>query len=165
MSETLEWMKSIYTKAEENAFVWKPIYPNNMPCNGVDGIYTDMFFKEGSKYHYMKFSIEYCSRCDEEGLNHPEEGIKYYVLHELQLRDLDEPFVIPEPSNEEGVEFLLGESRATLVNDYGRFRYVFDDEETAKNVVKNELKMMLYPYLHILDEDDLEDWKNFILKK
>ena len=37
MSELVTWLKAIYAKAQENKFEWKPLYPNNMPCNGKEG--------------------------------------------------------------------------------------------------------------------------------
>ena len=158
MSDLVNWMKDIYIKAKTNDFKWKNIYPNNMIQNGIDGIYTDMFFEKDNKYTYIKYSIEYCSRCDEEGISHREEGIKYYVLHELRMHDLDETFEIPEPTT----NFLVDDEYACMVNDYGRFRYVFDDEETAKKVVANELRMMIYPYKYILSEEEGEEWNNFL---
>lgn len=132
-----------------------------MYCNGVEGIYTDMFFKMDNKYKYVKYSIEYMSRCDSDGISHPDEGIKYYVLHELVINDLDEKFEIPEPTG--GINF--NDDLACLVNNYGRFRYVFDDEETAKNVVKAELLHMIYPYTYMLNDEELNEWKTFLDKQ
>ena len=157
MSELISWMKEVYKKVKANDFEWKNIYPDNMPCNGVKGKYTEMFFKKDGKYTYIKYSIEYCSRCDEDGLSHPEEGTKYYVLHELIKHDLEETFKIPEPSN----EFLWDESLACLVNEYGRFRYVFDDEKTAKKVAANDLLMLIYPYTYILNDEEKAEWRAF----
>jgi len=159
MNKLLDWMKEVFTKAENNDFLWKPIYANNMPCNGKSGIYTDLFFEKDGKYQYRKFSIEYVSRCDSMGISHPEEGIRYYVLHLLELDDLDETFEIPEPSDD--VDFF-DDSNAGIVNDYGRFRYVFDDEQTAKEVVSSELKQMVYPFFHILNKEEAVEWKRYV---
>ena len=159
MSKLLDWMKEVFTKAENNGFLWKPIYANNMPCNGKSGIYTDMFFEKNGMYQYCKFSMEYVCRCDSVGISHPEEGIRYYVLHLLEIDDLDETFEIPEPSDDYDI---LGESNADLVNDYGRFRYVFDDEQTAKDVVSCELKQMVYPFTQGLDKEESLEWKRFV---
>lgn len=157
MSDMVSWLKEIYTKAMSNDFEWKLIYPNNMPCNGVTGIYTDMFFKHGDTYTYLKYSIQYCHRVDKEGFSHPEEPIKYYVLHELRCLDLPEIFEIPEPSND-----YESNSIASIVNDFGRFRYIFDDEETAKSVVSNELLVLIYPSTYLLNEDDAKEWNAFL---
>ncbi len=158
MSELVSWMKELYTKANANNFEWKPVYPNNMICNGVEGLYTDMFFEKDGKYSYLKYTIDYNSRCDAEGMSHPEEGVKYYVLHEYYKTDLDEKFEIPAPTDGNDTDSDLD----CLVNDYGRFRYVFEDEETAKCVVANELKRMIYPYTYILSDEETEEWNQFL---
>lgn len=155
----MDLMKSVFTKAQENDFVWKPIYPNNMPCNGKCGIYTDMFFEDDGRFAYRKFSIEYVSRCDSCGISHPEEGVRYYALHLLEINDLEKTFEIPEPSDDYEP---FDKGNANLVNDFGRFRYVFDDEQTAKKVVCWELKQMVYPYISILDEEEVAEWKRFV---
>lgn len=85
MSELVKFLESLYIKAKRNDFEWKYIYPNNMLENDVVGIYTDMFFERDSKYTYLKYSIEYCSRCDKDGMSHPEEGTRYYVLHRVMI--------------------------------------------------------------------------------
>ena len=160
MSELLEWMKDVYIKAKSDDFVWKPIYPNNMPCNVVNGIYTDMFFERDGKYQYIKYSIQYQSRCDENGFSHPDEGTLYYILHVLELSDLEEKFEIPEPDD----KIPFHNELACLVNDYGRFRYAFSDEETAKKVASNELLHKIYPYGFILSESEAEEWNRFVEK-
>lgn len=160
MSELVKFLENLYIKAKSNNFEWKSIYPNNMLQNGVVGIYTDMFFEKDNKYTYLKYSIEYCSRCDKDGMSHPEEGIRYFVLHELRMRDLDEKFEIPEPAR----EFRWDDRDSHRVNDYGRFRYVFDDVETAKCVVANEVLMILYPYTYLLNEEEGKEWNDFLDK-
>lgn len=158
MSELLEWMKNVYKSAKENQFEWKPIYPNNMPCNPQNGIYVDMFFEREGKYTYLKYSIQYQSRCDKDGLSHPEEGPQFYILHELRENDIEEKFDIPEPSN----DFRWDNHLANLVNNYGRFRYAFNDEETAKSVVSHELLSLIYPYGYILSVEEVKEWNSFV---
>lgn len=158
MSEMLQWMKDVYTKAKTGSLDWKPIYPNNVPSNGKQGIYADMSFRRGDKYDYLKFSIEYKAICDENGLSHPEEGTQYFVLHKLKIHDLEEPIVIPEPDEHTDI---WGESNALLVNTYGDFRYVFDDEDTAKKAVSNELLNMIYPCTYLL-KDEEDEWIEFL---
>lgn len=156
--ELLIWLKEMYVKAYFNNFNWKKIYPNNMSNNPLSGIYTDMFFEREGKYMYLKYSIQYMSRCDKNGMSHPEEGVKYYVLHELRANDLDSIFQIPEPSKEADHKNCLNK----LVNNYGRFHHVFDDEETAKSVVSRALLGIIYPYLYLLNEEEITDWNKYI---
>ncbi len=165
-SQLLSWIKDMYVKAESGDFEWKNIYPNNMRCNGVEGIYTDMFFERDGKYMYLKYSIEYKSRCDKDGVSHPEEGVKYFVLHELMEYDLSETFKIPEPSDEHDFDLDNPEKDLhLLVNDYGRYRYVFDDVETAKKVVAAELRCIIYPYMYLLSEEEGAEWNRFIKER
>jgi hypothetical protein len=79
-------------------------------------------------------------------------------LHELRLLDLEEKFEIPEP----GENFEWNDTLPKLVNKYGRFRYAFLDEDTAKKVVSNELMMWIYPFRYILSEQEIEEWNSFI---
>lgn len=75
----------------------------------------------------------------------------------------DEVLKIPEPNDV--CDFLdteKGYFNSCIVNQYGRFRYVFDDEETAKKVISNELLEMIYPYMNILNEEEQKEWENFI---
>jgi hypothetical protein len=82
----------------------------------------------------------------------------YYILHALVINDLEEKFEIPEPDN----HFEWEDTYANLVNDYGRFRYAFSDEETAKSVVSHELLGMIYPYGYLLSDAEAEEWNQFI---
>ena len=159
MSELVEWMKDIYLRARENRFEWKPVHPNNLTGNPVEGIYTDMNFKKDGKYDYLKYTISFESRCDENGTSHPEEGTKYYVLHELYLKGLDEEIRIPEPCDRFNP---ANAGNAALVDNYGRYRHVFDDEETAKKVVCSELLFKIYPCTYILSAEEEEDWYDFL---
>jgi len=156
--QLLSWLKDIYIKVTTNNFEWKIIYPNNRLGNPVDGMYTDMFFEKDGKYTYIKYSIQYMYRCDEKGRSHPEEGIKYYVLHELRMDDLDETWEIPEPAN----KIDLNDTLSRLVNNYGRFCYVFDDIETAKKVVSHQLCNLIYPYTYLLNKEEQKEWNSFV---
>lgn len=39
---------------------------------------------KGDKFTYIKFTIQYQSRCDENGLSRPKEGIKYYTFDDVE---------------------------------------------------------------------------------
>lgn len=113
---------------------------------------------------YIKFTIQYQSRCDENGLSHPKEGIKYYILHSLKIDDLTEPLIVPKPCNTENLQTSSQISTALTVNNFGRFRYAFDDVETAKKVAVKEDEQMIMPLLHCLTKEDYSDVKEFIEK-
>lgn len=162
MSELLDYLKEMYVMIKEDNFLWYNYYPNNMPCNRKEGIYTYFWIKRDDKYVFNKYTIQYMSRCDEDGLSHPEEGTKYYVVHELVINDLDEKLKIPAPDDYFQVEKVEGYFSPNIVNEFGRFRYVFDDEETAKKVLKSELLHAIYPHMFILSDKEGEEWNKFV---
>lgn len=163
MSDLLERLKRYYLAAKRKTFTWYDLYPNNMPCNGKSGIYTYFWFEKKDGWEFLKYTIEYCHRVDEKGLTHTDEPVKYYVLHAFG-KEYSEQYRIPEPGNDSRLHDAPpeGEFHPTIVNEYGRFRYVFDDEETAKKVVSYELLHMLYPNLYILPNEDESEWNKFV---
>lgn len=158
MSNLVPFLKEIYTNAMNNEFKWKSVYPNNIICDTINGVYTDMNFNIDNEYQYVKFTIEYVARCDENCISYPDEGIKYYVTHELRLNGLTTGINIPEPSNT-----FSTEDDSLLVNNYGRFISVFDDEETAKKTIGKLLYHLIYPYTYILNEKDAKEWNEFLI--
>lgn len=154
MIDTFNWVKDVYLKAYNNAFEWKPLYPNNIISNGLAGIYTDMFFERHGSYTYVKFTIEYVSRCDDAGIIHSEEGTKYFVLHELVLNNVEKKFNIPEPLAHIGG---CRDDNSMIVDNYGRYKYVFDDEHTAKRRVADELCNLVVPYVFFLDDSKRQE--------
>ena len=159
-SSLLATLKKFYTAAQQQNFHWRPLYPNNMPCNGQWGIFMDINLKdeESDRYHYCRYTIQYQPRCDANGISHPEEGTAFYLLYRFMLHNLPEPFIIPAPSDDYDCE----SNHIYSVNDFGEFRYAFDDEEIAKQVVSADIKQRIYPYLHILSQEELDEWNEFV---
>ena len=153
-------MKDTYIMARNMDLEWKPLYPNNMPDSGQDGIYTDMNLRSDNGYQYIKFTIQYQPRCDAEGISHSEEGTRYYIFHSLVIDDLDEKIEIPEPNND--FDPFNDDKDNLIVNIYGRFRYAFEDEETAKSVACYELLHLIYPHSYILSEEEGKAWNEFL---
>ena len=89
----------------------------------------------------------------------PVVNFPFYVLHLLEEDDLKETFEIPEPSDDYNP---FDDTNVNVVNNYGRFRYVFDDEDTAKKVVCNELLQMIYPATYILTYEEERYWNWFV---
>lgn len=150
MNELSEYIKSLYATARR-CFEWKPLYFNNNSSMDENGIYSDMNIPKGDKFTYIKFTIQYQSRCDENGLSHPKEGIKYYILHSLKIDDLTEPLIVPKPCNTGNNQTGSQISTALKVNNFGRFRYAFDDVETAKKVAVKEIEQMITTSFASLD--------------
>lgn len=163
MSDLSEYIKSLYTIARRG-FEWKPLYFNNNSSMDENGIYSDMNIPKGDKFTYIKFTIQYQSRCDKNGFSHPKEGIRFYILHSLKIDDLTEPLIVPKPCNAEVSQTSSQVSAALSVNNFGRFRYVFDDVETAQKVAIKEIEQMITPLYHCLLKVECDDVKNFIEK-
>lgn len=163
MGNLLEQLKQYCLTAKQKTFLWYDVHANNMPQNPKDGIYTYFWFEKEGGWEFLKFTVQYCHRVDGKGLTHSEEPVKYYVLHEFREK-YPERYKIPEPNDHPPLsrDKSAGEFSPSIVNEYGRFRYVFDDEETAKKVVSRELLHILYPYLYILSEEDRSAWNKFI---
>lgn len=160
MSNTVKFLEFIYLQAKNNTLVWKPIYPNNMPCNSKQGIYADLNVKDGdNKWQYIKLSINYHFRCDEEGISYPSDGIKYYVLNYLVLGGNEEKIEIPTPTDNFNP---FSDDNSCLVNSEGHLFAIFDDEETAKKAACSFLLHLLYPYIHLLNEEELKEWNEFV---
>ena len=163
MGDLINWMKEMYMHCKNRDFEWLNLYPNNMPSNGLEGYYTYFYVKNSQGlYDLVKFTINFQSRCDKNGISHPEEGVKYYNLYKLVVHDLDENKKIPEPSDDFSDKQKKGYLKATTVNVFGDFRYAFDDIETAKAVAYQELVNTLYPYTYILDEFEQDEWEAFV---
>lgn len=159
MNNLVQFMKQLYILSETKEYDWKPVYLNNFVSNGIVGIYFDINLKTGeNKYCYLKYTIQYQWRCDENGISHPYEGTDLYILHEYRKDDLSIPIVIPDPSDDK-------KSYSDVVNRFGRFRYAFHDEKTAKSVISNELKHIIYPYLYILNDTEKDEWYKFLQER
>lgn len=87
-----------------------------------------------------------------------------YILHSLKIDDLTEPLIVPKPCNTENIQTDSQISATLTVNNFGRFRYAFDDVETAKKVAVKEVEQLITPLLHCLTNEDYRDVKEFIKK-
>ena len=127
-------------------------------------IYSDMNISKGDKFTYIKFTIQYQYLFDKKGLSRTKEVIRFYILHSLKIDDLIEPLIVPKPCNTENLQTSSQISTVLTVNIFGRFRYAFDDVETAKKVAVKEVEQMITPLLRCLTKEDYRDVKGFIEK-
>ena len=154
----LEWMKTLYDIARKGDFEWKEVHPNNMIGNGVSGYYTEFNIEKDEGFEYVKYTIEFRYRTDEQCISHPEEGIKYYLTYEFIERDIEEPFTIPEPT--ENTDF--DDREALSVNDYGRMFQIYEDIETAKRSISYMFLHRIYPLGFMLKDEDVEEWNKYV---
>ena len=123
----------------EEDLIWHPVHPNNMPCNGVDGIYCLLFKKSEKSIYCCKWTIEYQQQEKEPMLISSDAPIEAYILHMKRYFEVKGPLKYPKPSNHEGWSIVndIGKTeKRTLssgdVNDYGDFIRAYKTLEEAK---------------------------------
>lgn len=121
--------------------VWKPIYPNNILSNGIEGCYALVLRKDpDGRIYGRKYSILFQKEEDPEHLG---EGIlalhartELYILLEKGYYDVSGPLDYPEPAEGGHSPFSQSEQENTFhscgVNDYGRFVRAYPTLELAK---------------------------------
>lgn len=118
-------------------FEWKPLYPNNMPDNGLTGYYAVKLHEmEEGVLSGRKYTILFQHEMDEDGMILADAGVEYYILFEKCYTEVVGMGVHPEPSND--VDIFSTYERGTLnnleVNDYGCFICVCKTLEQAKKM-------------------------------
>jgi hypothetical protein len=170
--DLLMWMERMYSISySQNPLYWNILHPNNMYCNGNEGQYATLWVPNKDKFDFYKFTIKYGYRVDENLVSYPMEGIMHYILFIFECRDkYDKILKIPQPnqsidlytSSEEYYE--RGYFSPTIVNEYGNFKAVFSNIETAEKACYSYLRHIIYPYGYILSEEDQEEFNIFVTK-
>ena len=164
MTPLVERLKEIYSAAMKKEFTWYDYYPNNLTGNGKEGVFTYFWFPKGEKWDFLKYFVKYQSEVYENGAMVYGEPPKYFILLEYR-QTYDRPLIVPDPVDfDPGVfcEPPEGYFDHYIVNEPGRFRYVFDSEEAAKGIVWRELLHIIYPYTHILNDEEASEWNSFL---
>lgn len=150
-------MKEIVRKAIEltqEGLMWKPLYPNNMPGNGLDGYYCLVLNTDSKgKIFGRKYTICFQYKEAEVGtgcMNKDE--IDRYILFEKSYVEIKGKTEHPEPSN---VFDFPNKDNDTLtaceVNDYGSFIYAYETLEAAKQRALRQYNLIYgYAMSHIL---------------
>lgn len=150
-------MKELVKKASAlnlDDLIWKPLYPNNMPCNGLDGYYCLILHKGNEdKICGRKYTIFFQYKEIEEGTGHiNRKEIDRYVLFEKNYFNIKGPTKHPEPSDD--FDWYVESSdtlHATEVNDYGSFVYAYEDLDSARKRVLNQYKAVYaYALSHLI---------------
>ena len=115
---------------------WKPIYPNNMLPNGIDGYYCLVLCQnKNGTYSGRKYSIVFQHEERESGTGFiNKEKVDRYVLFEKIYTEIIGPLEYPEPTDEAPELFkeCINTLNAYDVNDYGGFVYAYETIEMAK---------------------------------
>lgn len=150
MSDIEEIVKDAYALKE---LEWKPLYPNNMPCNHLEGYYALKLHElEEGVVSGRKYTILFQRKIDEEGMIISEE-VEYYVLLEKSYCEIVGALQHPEPSNASiDSETERSNTLHSLeVNDYGRFSCVCKTLEAAKKMaIKNYQGVFGYALSYLL---------------
>ena len=123
-------------KSKSNVFKWKPLYPNNMKCNGLDGYYCMMIrqYSDGT-YYGRKYTIVFQCKEIEPGTGFIDSKlIDRYVLFEKTYPKIIGNLEHPSPTNEYPEFFQANPNTLNThdVNDYGSFVYAYETLELAK---------------------------------
>ena len=156
---------------DADAFIWKPMYPNNIPCNGQFGEFALLFKECDGKVTGYKFSIVYQRKEKSplcyEGLN---STIERYNLHEQRYDDVFGPLSITGVEHEfnSEVDFKwVCTLHDYTVNHPGDFIRSFDTMEEAKSyaLAVTRIRSYVTKENHITDLDNEERiYRNYLRK-
>ena len=146
------------------SLVWKPIYPNNILSNDIEGYYTLILRQDADGNIYgRKYSVLFQK---EEDPAHLGEGIpplnartELYILFENSYSDVVGPLDYPEPT-EHGVSLFDESARKNTfhhygINDFGRFVWAYPTLELAKKRAVVQFRAVFgYAMSHLIEDED-----------
>ena len=136
---------------------WKPLYPNNMTCNGLDGYYCLMFYKhKDGTISCRKYTIEFQFKEVIPGSGFIDtKEIDRYVLFEKIYPRVEGPLEYPEPTEDwfGHVDDTANTLNTYDVNSYGSFVYAYDSLELAKQRAYTQYRHIYGYVLSFLDEN------------
>ena len=137
--------------------MWKPIHPNNMKCNGIDGYYCLLINKNAdNKYSARKYSIIFQHEEVEKstGFINPNK-INAYILFEKSYYDVMGPHEYPLPEDDIPSDLWNNNGNtfsSSDINDYGHFVYAYDNIDDAKKRALTQYKgVHVYVASHFID--------------
>lgn len=147
--------KAYATNLED--MIWKPIYPNNMRGNGLDGYYCLMLHKgNDGKVSGRKYSIVFQNEEVEKGTGFVDPNkINAYILFEKVYCEVVGPLDYPEAQEDYAPDLWKSENtlNSADMNDKGSFVYAYDNIEDAKKRAMCQYKA-IYGYVlsHMSEE-------------
>lgn len=118
-------------RLKQEDVVWKPLHPNNMANNPLEGYYALLFRKQhDGKIFGYKWTIKFQYEEIEPALS--SSLINSYILFGKRYMDLDSVFSYPEPAKKYEFSKKHENGCADGVNDYGDFFYAYRSLEEAK---------------------------------
>lgn len=153
---------------KESDFIWKELYSNNMPCNGIDGYYCLIDVSGGTTRTYTLLSQREKRKKDGSNIV-KEQGngyfilktpVEYWILLE-KLANIEGDIKIPEPSNDFSFKHEDNCLHACTANGHGSFIRVYTDFEEAKKGAYEQY-ISLYGFTMAHMEDNIDDAKEHI---
>ncbi len=152
-----EEIKKVY-ETTVNDLVWKPIYPNNILGNGLEGFYCLVIKQDkNGEYSGRKYSIIFQHEEVEEGTGYINPNkTNAYVLFEKSYGKIVGPLDYPNPSLDSPSDLWKSNGNTLTsgdINDYGTFIYAYKDIETAKKRALSQYKA-IYGYIasHFIED-------------
>lgn len=128
-----KWEKK---RLHEEDLIWKPVYPNNMSSNPIDGLFCLLFKKTDSGIYACKWTIQYQHKEIEPMLISCDAPIEAYILHMKRYFEVKGPLEYPNPSKDGLLDNLRRSDKRTFnnsdVNSYGDFERAYSTLEDAK---------------------------------
>ncbi len=131
-----EWERK---RLHDEDLIWKPVYPNNVLCDDLEGIYCLIFKKDEKEIYCCKWTIEYQYEEIEPMMISSDSKIEAYILHMKRYFDIRGPLKYPSPNKHRDRDIIRDwdkDDRPTLhnddINDYGDFVRAYRTLEEAK---------------------------------
>ena len=126
-------------RLHETDLDWYPVHPNNMPNNGIAGLYCLIFKQTECGIYCCKWTIEYQRKEIKPMMLSDDSPIEAYILHMKRYFDVKGELRYPKPSNQALNDMIfsknMGDSQTLCsedVNDYGDFERAYLTLEDAK---------------------------------
>lgn len=120
-------------RIKEEHFSWKPVHPNNMASNPLEGYYALLFKKQhDGKIYGCKWTIVFQLEEKDAMYIHYDAKVEAYILFMKRYFDLEDTFDYPEPETKDSPDDYYAGGSYDGVNDYGDFVRVYKTLEEAK---------------------------------
>lgn len=161
MTTELKEVVTFANRLKVEDLVWKPMYPNNMKCNGENGLYTIIYTRSTAGHidSCRKYTILYQSPEVKpgSGMVDPDYADKYILFEKSYPEVFGEPYY-EGPYESEPPDLWRCKGRtfsSTDMNDYGGFVYAYDNLEHAMMRAETQYKAIFgYALSHLLGDDE-----------
>lgn len=120
-------------RIKEEHFTWKPVRPNNMAGNPIEGYYALLFMRQqDGKVYGCKWTIIFQKEETQPGLTSQYSKVEAYILFMKRYFDLEDVFDYLKSETVGSHPYLNSMGPYDGVNDYGDFVRAYRNLEEAK---------------------------------